>query len=339
MSVTVRDIAGLAGVSITTVSRVLNGAANVSEETRGRVEEILWREGYRRKRNDPSAPPKKRVCIVMPASTDSRPYMHPTIYTILGGLTGKLAEFGIANTHYMLAGTPESVAGLIGSTADGFLFIRTSADQEDRLLPRLLERGRPVIVVNRRLDDKRLSYVNIDDFTAAYQAVKYLVKNGHKKISLVNGDLSMRNSQLRMDGYLHAMRECGLTIADGWILSGEYSEEYGRTAAAELLSLPSDLRPTAVFTTSDTIACGIQKTFLRAGLRLPQQMSLIGFGDTELCPMMTPPLTSVRIPAREIGVQAAIAMNQMLTSPAIGNMKILMKTELCVRGSVCTPEE
>ena len=332
---TVRDIAAAAGVSITTVSRVLNGAKNVRPQTRERVEAIIRDGGYVLPVRPPKPLPEKRVLIIMPADTDSRPHAHPTIHTILTGLTAKLRELGIAHTQYRLQATRESAAGIMKSTADGFIFIRTSIDQEDALIPHLLERERPVMVVNRRLEDKRLSYVNIDDFAAAYRAVGHLAKAGHRRIALVNGDIAMRNSQLRRDGYLQAMGELGVKVPDCWMQAGDYSEDYGKRAAAALLALPERERPTAIFATSDTIACGIQKTLLRAGLMLPRDMSLVGFGDTELAACMTPPLTSVRMPAREMGIQAATAMDFLLNSPSVQTVKIQMKTELCVRESTC----
>ena len=332
---TVRDIAAAAGVSITTVSRVLNGGAKVKPETRERVEAIIREGGYLRRERAVRPKPDKRVLIVMPATTDSRPYAHPTIHTILTGLTARLRELGIDYTQYRLQETRESASGIMKSTADGFLFIRTNIDQEDALIPRLLERERPVMVVNRRMEDKRLSYINIDDFAAAYRAAGHLIKLGHRRIAMVNGDITMRNSQLRRDGYLQAMRELGVTVPDAWMLPGAYSEEHGRAAAAALLALPEASRPTAIFAASDTIACGVQKTLRKAGLSLPYDMSLVGFDDSELAACMTPPLTSVRMPAREMGMQAAMAMDFLLHSPSVQTVKIQMKSELSVRESTC----
>lgn len=332
---TVRDIAAAAGVSITTVSRVLNGGEKVKPDTRKRVEEIIRTGGYVKRERMVRPKPDKRVLIVMPATTDSRPYAHPTIHTILTGLTAKLRELDIDYTQYRLRETHESAAGIMKSTADGFLFIRTSIDQEDALIPHLLERERPVMVVNRRMDDKRLSYINIDDFAAASLAVGHLAKLGHRRIAMVNGDISMRNSQLRRDGYLQAMRELGISVPDSWMLPGEYSEEHGKAAVTALLALPEALRPTAIFAASDTIACGVQKALRRAGLSLPADMSLVGFDDSELAACMTPPLTSVRMPAREMGIRAAMAMDFLLHSPSVLTVKIQMKSELSVRESTC----
>ena len=194
------------------------------------------------------------------------------------------------------------------------------------------------MAVNRRLEDKRVSYVNIDDYAAAFHATEYLIRLGHRRIGLINGDESLRNSILRRDGYLGAMKKHGLEIRPEWMLAGEYTEDFGKHAAKHIAELDEDMRPEAVFTTSDVLALGLQKALLKLGFRLPEQLSVIGFGDVELASYINPPLTTVRIPAREMGIQAANAVNYLIQSPSIQNIKIVMKSELCVRKSTCQSE-
>lgn len=335
MSVTVRDIAAKAGVSITTVSRVLNESANVDPETRERVLNIMRREGYVRRERVKRERPTRNVCVVLSDSTKRSVHSHPTVYTILSGLTGRLGELGIGNTLHMLGDTPESASKLLSGQADAFVFIRTRKEQEDITIPKLLSArpNTPVMLVNRRIEDKRVSYVNIDDFAAEAHAAEYLIRQGHRRIALVNGDETLRNSILRRDGFLYAMKKHKLDVPPELMISGEYSEEFGKEAARRLAELKGDLTPDAIMTTSDVIALGVEKTLLKLGISIPGDISLIGFGDVELASYISPSLTTVRIPAREMGLQAANAINYLLGSPSIQNIKIVMKSELCVRES------
>ena len=333
MKITVRDISTLTGVSITTISRVLNGSDKVDPATREIVEKAIAESGYRRRLRKKPPEPKKSVCIVLSDTTGKSVHDHPTVYTILSGLTKRLSELGIGNSLHMLGSTTESADILLRNPADGFIFIRTKSEQEDMVIPRLLaERPDvPLLMVNRRIDDKRVSFVNIDDFAAAYSAVEYLISLGHKRIALVNGDETLRNSVLRRDGYLSALKAHGLTPS--LTLSGKYSEDFGREAAAELSKLSAKERPDAVFTTSDVIALGLIKGLVKSGFELPEDLSIVGFGDVELASYTTPSLTTVRIPAREMGIQAANAINYLIASPSIQHIKIAMRSELCVRES------
>ena len=340
MSVTVREIAKLAGVSISTVSRVLNDHPSVDAETRKRVKAVIDANGYVPKLRAKPSGQQKSVCIVLSDSTGKSVHSHPTVYTILGGLTTRLTELGIKNSLHMLGDNPENIQALLSTKADAFIFIRTRREQEDIVIPKLLgmKGGVRVMAVNRRLEDKRVSYVNIDDYAAAFHATEYLIRLGHRKIGLINGDESLRNSILRRDGYLGAMKKHGLEIRPEWMLAGEYTEDFGKHAAKHIAELEEDMRPEAVFTTSDVLALGLQKALLKLGFRLPEQLSVIGFGDVELASYINPPLTTVRIPAREMGIQAANAVNYLIQSPSIQNIKIVMKSELCVRKSTCQSE-
>ena len=340
MSVTVREIAKLAGVSISTVSRVLNDHPSVDDETRKRVRAVIDSNGYVPKLRAKPSEQKKSVCIVLSDSTGKSVHSHPTVFTILGGLTTRLTELGIKNSLHMLGDNPENIQALLSTKADAFIFIRTRREQEDIVIPKLLgmRGGVRVMAVNRRLEDKRVSYVNIDDYAAAFHATEYLIRLGHRKIGLINGDESLRNSILRRDGYLGAMKKHGLEIRPEWMLAGEYTEDFGKHAAKLIAELDEDMRPEAVFTTSDVLALGLQKALLKLGFRLPEQLSVIGFGDVELASYINPPLTTVRIPAREMGIQAANAVNYLIQSPSIQNIKIVMKSELCVRKSTCQSE-
>ncbi len=337
----IRKIAGLAGVSISTVSRVLNGHHNVDEETRLRVQSIIDEYGYVPRRHTQAQEQRRTVGVVLSDDTGRSVHEHPTVYTFLAGLTNRLGEMGVSTSLHMLGGSAESIDALVQSRSDGFVFIRTHMEQEEAALEQLLaQRGEaPILMMNRRPSNSSVSYVSMDDVSAAFQATEYLIHLGHRSLALVNGDESLRNSLYRREGFLKALAQYGMEPRAERMLSGAYTEEFGRQAADILWGLADEQRPDAVFATSDVIALGVMKGLKHLGCRIPEDVSVIGFGDDELASYVEPPLTTMRLPAREMGVQAANAMNALLQSPSIRNIRILMDSELCIRTSTMRRSE
>ncbi len=337
MSINVREIAKRAGVSTATVSRVLNDSPRVSEETKARVREIIAESGYNRVQ--PKEPPKT-VCIVLSDDTERSPHKHPTVYTILNNIKLRLSELGISNRLYMLNVTDESIDALLLLKVDGYIFLRTSRTQEDLIIPRLLskEHPKPILMVNRRIDLKEIghveiSHVNIDDYAAEFKATEHLIKNGCRRIAFVNGDESLRNSVLRRNGYLGAMKHHALEVNSQLMLAGKYTENFGRQAAKQLLELPRHLRPDGIVTSSDVIALGIEKELLHQEVAIPGDVQLIGFGDVEFDRYISPPLSTMTIPAEEMGTQAANGISFLMSDPFMQAIKIYMRSELVIRGT------
>ena len=214
-----------------------------------------------------------------------------------------------------------------------YFIVGTNEEQEDILLPYLRERRLPYIILNRWVDDKFINYVNIDDLIAAQQATEYLIGIKHTKIAFIGGNKNYRNSKLRIAGFEAAMQAAGLPIDSSHILQGEYTEEYGYKVGDELIAMDRDNRPSAALVSSDIIAAGLQRRLRELGMHLPEDFSMVGWGDFTIASYVTPALTTIKMPTSEMGTQAAIALDNMIRYPDVMGTHILMKAPLIIRDS------
>ncbi|MGI6691811.1 MAG: LacI family DNA-binding transcriptional regulator [Christensenellales bacterium] len=342
MSATVRDVARKAGVSASTVSRVLSGVSPVRDETRARVLEAVsaLRYKYRPVRSNKDAAnispwvEKESIGILLPRSSGNDFPGHPTIYSIITAFVDELRNAGIGNSILLIDPDHlDHVETLFTPRYNGYLMIGTSAGEEDKLIPYMISHGIHHVIVNRWMNEKYMNYVNIDDVTASEEAVSYLVSLGHQRIVFIGGDCKLRNTSLRLIGYRKAMDDAGLTVPDEWIMTGEYSEEYGYKVADKLLALSPV--PTAAFFCSDMIAIGFQRRCQELGVRLPEQLSMIGYGNVSLSSYMRPALTTVEIPVEAMGRQSALALLNLIRTPSVARVQILLRAPLLLRQSCC----
>ena len=327
---TVREIAALAGVSPSTVSRVINGNVPVKDSLRNKVLSAIQRLDDM-DRSGSAKWTHGTVGIIMPTASAMKLAEHPSLYTIVLSFISVLSNHGVGNTTIPLE---ESMAGLNSQNIDGFLVLGTSEDQEDRLLPLLTGIGKPFIFINRFMGDKHASYINFDEEQAIEIAVSYLLKLGHKEIAFIGGNPDFRNTKLRFHSYVNTLRRAGIEPVPEFALYGEYSERSGEELGRRLLSLKK--RPTAACVASDPIAIGFMRYLSQQGLRLPQDLSVIGFGDIDACEYVTPALTTISQNSKEIGSVAAESLLQMIKNPIICRQQILLRTKLVVRSS-CVP--
>ena len=335
---TVREIAKIAGVSPSTVSRVLNGNAPVNQATREAVLSAIKAQNYTpKKKTSGNGQKPAHIVIIMPQGSASNLPEHPTIYSIMSSFVSYLETNGVSNSIMMLDERYEgNTAELFLNPADGYLVMCTSMHQEDMLLPYFKEKNIPYIIVNRWVQQKHCNYVNIDDVQASYDAMQYLIKLGHRKIAYVGGDADYRSTQLRLKGYSQALAAAGLPLRQEYILTGEYTSAYGELAAEKLMGLPEP--PTAGFFASDTLAIGSIHFLTEHKYRLPEDFSIIGYGDISVAPYIQPALTTIRIPEKDMGIQAAIALLNLISNSSISNVQVLLEAKLIVRRS-CAPRK
>lgn len=329
--VTTRDVANKAKVSLSTVSRVINDFPNVNEQTRQAVLNAVKELGYvistgQNKTHDMT------VGIMVPRDTGINIMAHPTLYTVISGISQKLGEASIRNTLLMIDDSSDMpLKNAISKDIDAYILIGTSQKEEDDLIPQLISNNTPVILVNRWIEYSRVNFVNIDDEGASFEAVEHLISLGHKVIGFVNGNPNFRNSKLRFQGYKRAIEKNNIQFEEQYVISGKYDEETGYKAAKALSRL--NPVPTAVFTSSDIIAIGLQKGFKEIGFKLPQDISIIGFGDIELASYVQPSLTTIRMPAFDMGMEAAESAIKILEKKSVKYIRIVMESELVIRES------
>lgn len=272
--------------------------------------------------------------IILPAVSASNLCDHPSVFEIISSLVETLTEKGVANTTIIY---DDEASGLqLYAPKDGYLIIGTSEQQEKDILKLLQPLNVPCMLINRHSNECFASSVVFDDEMAAYTAVQHLIELRHTKIAFVGGNYSYQNTGRRLSGYKKALEAASIPIREDYIRFGEYSEIAGYQIGRELLALKPC--PTAAFCTSDTLATGCMQYLKEHGVRLPQDMSIVGFGNTKASRMTVPPLTTIDQSDKDVGFVAASALVQMLELPVIRSQKITIKTPLIIRESSGAPK-
>jgi LacI family transcriptional regulator len=326
---TLAEIADAAGVSVATVSKVLNDRADVSLETRRRVQKHL-RDSYYRPGGWDSVRPRgqgRSIEVVVPE------LQNPYIIGVLAGVTSSAAAEGFEVVIGRLLSSDASVdnpQALLRSEHAGAIFV--TADASSPSLKALDEAGFPVVVVDPlRVNDSKCISIGATNFTGGVTAAEHLLSLGHRRIGHAGGPHSVDCSYARLAGYSSALRKAGIELDESLVTHGAFTYDAGRQAAGDLLDR-SD-RPTAIFAASDEIALGVMEEARRRAIRIPQDLSVVGFDDTFLASRSAPPLTTVAQPLLEMGRVATRSLAQMITNDVIGTRHIELATRLVVRDS------
>ena len=331
---TIRDVAKKAGVSPSTVSRILTGVVPVSEDTRVKVLSALSELNYVVTTHQP---PVAGLCvgIILPKNSAQNISGHPAFYSATTTFVAEMEKHQIENTLVLLDDHVQDIEAVFANRLGGYFILGTSEEQEDVLLPFLKSKKIPYIILNRWIDDGVTNFVNVDDTMAAFNATRYLLQLGHRHVAFIGGNRNFRNSKLRIQGYASALNEAGLSVNQACILQGEYTEDYGYKVADELLRL--DPRPTFALCSSDMIAVGLQRRLRELGFKLPQDFAMVGWGDFMIASYVRPTLSTIKVPNAEMGTQAAQALLNLIKNPSVVGMQVLMDAPLIVRESSLVP--
>ncbi|MDD4939519.1 MAG: LacI family DNA-binding transcriptional regulator [Candidatus Omnitrophica bacterium] len=329
-TVSINDVARLAGTSITTVSRVINKIPTVKEKNRLRVLDAVKQLKFQ-----PSifaqrlATGKSNVVALVIPRYEGIFYSFYALELIRG--IGTLCEALKLDLLLHLA-DPKSAINLKG--IGGIIFadiISNRLQLEDALVS-----GIPSIVINNYVEDLEVSCISIDNIGGAYEAVNYLIGLGHKKIAHITGDLITQAAAWRFEGYKKALKKNNIELRQEYIFKTDYSRGQARQAAEKLINMPD--RPTAVFVASDSMALEVMAVARESGLKLPSELSIMGFDDNPSGLYGPVALTTVRQPLIKMAEDSVKELN-LLISRKDKNAKpkrILLPTELVIRES-CQP--
>lgn len=334
-SPTSEDVARLAGVSRTTVSLVLNGVrgARIRPETRQRVLEAAARLNYR-----PHAGARhlvrgraEAVAFVM-RQTPDQVFADAFLPEVLRGLSGALQAAGLHLLIFPLSPDqdPEESARLLQERrVDGMIL--SGPRFEDRDWLERLGQETPVVLMGH-LEGSPLPSVDVDNMQAAAMATRHLLGRGHRRIGMItNAPLSYTASYERWLGYRQALEEAGVPYDEALVAFGAFTPASGAAAMEQLLRLPDP--PTAVFVASDVVAFGALQTIRRHGLRVPHDLALVGFDDVPLSAYVDPPLTTVHLPAEELGREAGRLLLRWMEEGRPARTRIRLATGLIIRQS------
>lgn len=327
----IADVARAAGVSTTTVSRVLNRVSTVTQENRLKVDAAIQQLRFR------PNPAARRLAAGQQQTTlgliipEFKELFHSfyAIEVIKG--VGHAAQGHRVDLLLHLAGEQQREPHI--QTVDGLIFVDIYGQEE--FLDRMLGEGLPCVVLNHYLEELPVSCIAIDNTLGAKQAVDYLVGLGHRDIGTIAGDLGTQVGLDRLDGFVRAMRTHGLTVQESHIQrADDYSPAAARRAADKVLSL-SD-RPTALFVASDEMALAAIETAKLRRLRVPEDLSVVGFDDNPVAATSTVPLTTIFQPLRDMCVQGITALLETMQGKRRTPLKIRLPTRLIERQS-CRP--
>jgi LacI family transcriptional regulator len=250
--------------------------------------------------------------------------------TVLEGVTSSARAEGVETVISRGWGGREAAAALLASDRAGAIFVTVDADGPD--FEALHEAGLPVVVVDpQHVAAVDCVTIGATNFRGAVTATEHLLSLGHRRIGYAGGPASTECSQARLAGYASALRTSGLALEESLVTHGTFSYEAGLAAGAELLGR-SEV-PTAVFAASDEIALGVMEEARRRGIRVPDDLSVIGFDDTYLAARATPPLTTIAQPLVEMGQVAVQSLLRLMTGDWVGTSHVELATRLVTRGS------
>jgi LacI family transcriptional regulator, purine nucleotide synthesis repressor len=331
MGITIKEIAKMAKVSHTTVSRALNNSPFINQETKDRILEIAKRLNYVPNFNAKSLVLQKSHNIGLFFSTISKgtssSFFHETIIGVNNILKNRynLLVQGIDDYSDYLS--------LDNSRFDGII-IMSQMDSDNAFIYKVVEKSIPLVILNRESNIDSAVNILAAEKEGAYSALKYLVQNGHKDIAILEGKEGFISTVNRKDGYLQALIENKIEIRQEYMVGGNYDIESGYQGMRKLLSLPNV--PTAVFCSNDNMAVGAAKAVQESGLKVPENISIIGFDNSEFCKYVTPALTTVKKPIREMSTEGAGRLMDMLEGNEVKGERIYISTELVIRESVAS---
>lgn len=337
--VTVYDIAKEAKVSVATVSRVLNGTAPVRASTRAKIEAIMHKHQFQPNALARSLSKRETgiIGVILPDITN------PFFPEVFSGIVQEGQETGytffLCDTMGHYEKESEFLNIMQEKRVDGILFMGGRINLNDcdgALVQEVVEHANkiPLVLVNGNLKHTELTRVATDEYEGTTLAVRHLLELGHTKIGFIGGQSHMATTLVKLRAFRKCMREAGLPIRDEWVLPEDFSVDAGIRQMHRLLALPE--RPTAVCCVNDFTAIGAMKTALEQGLRVPDDISIVGFDDIVLAHHFVPELTTVSQQAHELGRTAVSVLRRLINKERVKKLTSL-QPKLVVRQSTAPP--
>ena len=329
---TLEDIAKKAGVSRSTVSRVVNNHPNVSNAVRERVQEVIRETGYH-----PNAAARTlasqrswMIGLILPRTVSSF-FNEPYYPRLTQGIASACNQYNFTLSLFLVTNQEDEEKIFSRISRRGFLdgVVVQSAQYGDQLIDHLLEADIPTVIIGRPFHSKGVSFVDIDNVDAAKTAVNHLASLGYKRIATLAALPTSTVGRDRKKGYLQALAENNLPIDESLIVEVDFTEEEGYQAMKKLL--PS--RPEAVFAASDLIALGAIRAVKEAGLRVPEDVAFVGFDDLPLPTAKELQLTTIRQSVGRLGRKAVETLVELIESGQETVRTQILETQLIVRSS------
>jgi LacI family transcriptional regulator len=331
---TIKDVAKLAKVSHTTVSRALNDKPRVSPRTKERILGVAKKLNYQPNMAARSLKVRRTKTLGLVITT----LINPFYFELAQGVDNTAREMGyniiLCSTNFDIDIERQHIEILRSKGVDGIIF--TSTHVKDPNIRNLVDDEFPIILVNRRIYDdsviNRVDYVIIENTRGAYMAVEHLIKMGHQRIGIISGHGQSSVSLERLEGVRRGFSDYGLDFPSAWVVAGDFMKISGQKAVARFTRMKP--RPTAVFALNDYMALGALEGFLDAGFRVPEDVALIGFNDIEMSRLKNIDLTTIGQKTYEMGSIAVRTLVEKIEGQGRGVVKqIILEPELIIRRS------
>lgn len=319
-NVSIRDVATKAGVSISTVSRAFNKYEDISESTRKKIVKVACELGYRPNIVAKSLSGSKnyRIAILIEDYVQDDYATYEIFMAFRSALAEQNYEAIILSTSTDIQKNQNLSQMLQAKQVDGLFIL--GLKMTDEYFKQLENFKFPCVLYDISIENDLCGCVGVDNVKGAFKAVEHLIDQGHKKIALINGHENAQVSFERLDGYYLALVKHGLLIDKELIANGDFAYEGGKRSAINLIK--KNLGITAIFCASDLMACGAMNGINEIGLRVPEDIAIVGFDDINICDYVTPKLTTVRQARDKIGKLAAMQLIEIINGRTPGRSVI-----------------
>jgi DNA-binding LacI/PurR family transcriptional regulator len=330
---TIKDIAKQLNVSISTVSRALRDAPDINRNTKSAVKRLAEELNYQ---------PNKLALSLRQKQTHTIGVIVPNLDYVLSTMVKGIDEVALEAGYTVMACQSNESFGreivntkrLLDSLVDGFIISVSSETKSFEHFKKIQERNIPLVLFDRLATDLTAPSVKLDNENGGFIATEHLIEQGYKRIAILAGPKNLGISNQRMDGYLSALKKYRIKKDNRLIVHCDFNQEYAYLATKELLSLRE--RPDAIFTISDRMAIGALLAIKEKGLDIPQEIGLVGFNNEPVTSLVTPQITSVDMPAFEIGKAAAKLFIEVMHHPEkVVIEEQILKPKLFIRKSSC----
>jgi LacI family transcriptional regulator len=330
---TLQDIAVAVGVTSTTVANALKGRGNVSEITRRRILQTAQELGYRPNELARSLAQGKTFTLGFLLPTIANPFYPEIAEAIERTASQHGYQMLLCNTFYDFEAGRQHLERLVNRWVDGIIVMGSSLDTNDIMVQ--FQRGLPVVLCDWQENEipEKIPQVSVDFRRAGSLAAHHLLDLGHRDIAII---VDEPQQTLRLEGFRLTLEEAGITLSTEMIQQGHSTIESGYIATKRLLS--SDVHPTAIFATTDWMALGAIEAILDEGLRVPQDISIIGLDDIVVSAHIRPPLTTVAVPKTQLAMEATQLLLGLINETAGLTLSRLIEPALIVRKSTTIPK-
>lgn len=332
-NLTLEDIAKQAGVSRSTVSRVVNEFPNVNEDVRKRVLDVIQKTGYHPNAAARSLASQRSwtLGLVIPQSVYQF-FTDPYYPYLTKGIAQACNDYNYTLALLLVSSKEDEKKIFTRATRKGLLdgvLVQSGHHGDQQIIGQLADAGVPQVVLGRAFHYDNVSNIDVDNANAAYNAVTHLMRLGYQRIATISGPGHSAVGIDRMQGYTRALTERGYKIDESLIVEGDFSEAGGYYAMQRLLPA----KPDAVFAASDVTAIGAMRAIREAGLNVPNDLAIVGFDDIPMATTLDTPLTTIRQPVIQFGVRAVELLIDLIENGIQPPRHIMIDTQLVIRDS------